>query len=137
MLGGSVIAPIISPRTARAQQAMPVIGYVDVGEQSHLFAAFQRGLVEAGYIVGRNVAIELRSAGGRYDRLPELVADLVKQQRGAHRNRHHAGRARSQGRDHDDPNRLRDERAAGRRALIDLTTLFELWEDATAMAEFA
>jgi len=50
----------------------------DLSQWTHLFAAFQRGLVEAGYIVGRNVAIELRSAGGRYDRLLELVADLVK-----------------------------------------------------------
>jgi putative ABC transport system substrate-binding protein len=57
---------------------MPVIGYLDIGERSRFLAAFERGLGDAGYVVGQNVAIEWRTAGGRYDRLPELMAELVR-----------------------------------------------------------
>jgi putative ABC transport system substrate-binding protein len=60
---------------------MPVIGYVHTGtpEQSpNLLAGFHRGLSETGYVEGRNVAIEYRWAHNEVDRLPELVADLVR-----------------------------------------------------------
>jgi putative ABC transport system substrate-binding protein len=67
------------PRAARAQQStMPVIGFLDVVHSPTRLAAFQQGLGESGYVVGRNVAIEFRSADGRYSRFPELVADLVR-----------------------------------------------------------
>jgi ABC-type uncharacterized transport system substrate-binding protein len=77
LLGG---AAVVRPFAARAQQAerMPVIGYLDITDQSHYLAAFNRGLAEAGYVAGRNVAIEVRSAAGQYDRFPQLAADLVR-----------------------------------------------------------
>ena len=72
------------PLAARAQQAAtPVIGYLDAaspGPRSHQTAAFRQGLAEAGYVEGRNVAIEYHFAEGQYDRLPAMAADLVRRQ---------------------------------------------------------
>jgi putative ABC transport system substrate-binding protein len=70
------------PLAAGAQQpGMPVVGYLhnsSPGGRRDQVAAFQRGLREAGYIEGRNVAIEYRWAEDQYDRLPELLADLIR-----------------------------------------------------------
>jgi putative tryptophan/tyrosine transport system substrate-binding protein len=72
------------PLTARAQQpAMPVVGFVLPGtrEASESYVTpFRKGLAEAGYVEGRNVAIEYRYADANYDRLPALMADLVRRQ---------------------------------------------------------
>jgi putative tryptophan/tyrosine transport system substrate-binding protein len=70
------------PLAALGQQtAMPVVGYLtsrSLESDVSMLAAFRRGLNEAGYVEGQNVAIEHRSAEGQYDGLPSIVADLVK-----------------------------------------------------------
>jgi putative ABC transport system substrate-binding protein len=78
LLGGAVAWPL----AARAQQpTMPVIGYIGFGslDNSVLYlAAFRKGLGETGFVDGQNVAIEYRWLEGRYDRMAEVAADLVR-----------------------------------------------------------
>src|SRR5262247_237581 len=72
------------PFAARAQQPkVPVIGFLHPGSaepNADLLAAFRKGLAEAGYTEGRNVAIEFRWAHGENSRLVEMAADLVQRQ---------------------------------------------------------
>src|SRR5262249_30530713 len=78
LLGGAVVWPL----AAQAQQpAMPVVGFVSSrsldGSARHA-AAFTNGLSETGYIEGQNVIVEYHWLSGQYDRLPALMADLVR-----------------------------------------------------------
>jgi putative tryptophan/tyrosine transport system substrate-binding protein len=69
------------PLTVRAQQSMPVIGFLGLGSAGGTalrVSGFLKGLRELGYVDGQNLAIEYRWAEGQFDRLPGLAADLVR-----------------------------------------------------------
>src|SRR5262249_4641429 len=78
LFGGTAAA---WPLAARAQQAaMPVVGILSPltpGSGEHLLDAFRWGLGESGFVEGQNLTIDHRLVAGRYDRFPEMAADLI------------------------------------------------------------
>jgi len=78
LLGGAATWPL----TARAQQAaIPIVGFVtgrSTEASAHPAAAFRKGLNETGYVEGQNVMVEYHRLEGQYDRVPAVVADLVR-----------------------------------------------------------
>jgi putative tryptophan/tyrosine transport system substrate-binding protein len=80
LIGGAAAWPFVS----RAQPApLPTVGFISTrspGDTMHLMGPFRQGLREAGYIEGKNVAIQYRWAEGHYDRLPTMLADLISRQ---------------------------------------------------------
>jgi putative ABC transport system substrate-binding protein len=80
LLGGAAAA---WPVGAHAQQARPMVGFVSGGSPgpfAYLVRAFRQGLNETGFVEGQNLTIEFRWAEGRYERLPELVTDLIRRE---------------------------------------------------------
>jgi putative ABC transport system substrate-binding protein len=80
LLGGMAAWPLV----ADAQQpTMPLVGFLrstSLADATHLVTGFRQGLKEAGFVEDQNVAVEYRSAEGQNDRLPALVADLIRRQ---------------------------------------------------------
>jgi ABC-type uncharacterized transport system substrate-binding protein len=81
LLGGAAVA---WPLTARAQQpALPVVAFIRDGSadaSARFVAEFRKGLNETGYVEGQNVTVGYHWLEGQYDRLPALMADLVRRQ---------------------------------------------------------
>jgi putative ABC transport system substrate-binding protein len=77
LLGASAVWPLV---TRAEQRTIPVIGFLHQGsadQNVERLAAFRKGLAEAGFVEGQNIAVEFRWADGQFDRLSALAADLV------------------------------------------------------------
>ena len=79
LVGGAAAA---WPIRARAQQAaIPVVGFLrstTAASAAHLVTAFRQGLSETGFVDGQSVAIDYRWADNQNDRLPGLVAEMIR-----------------------------------------------------------
>src|SRR6516162_8947330 len=76
LIGGAAAWPLAT----RAQQPMPVLGYLNSGSpesDTSRLTGLRQGLNETGYVEGRNLLVEYRWAGNQFNRLPALAVDLV------------------------------------------------------------
>jgi len=83
VLGGAlawhVAWPVAWPLAARAQQAMPAVGFLrSTTPFENLATAFRQGLKDAGFVEGQNVAVEYRYANNQRNQLPALAAELIR-----------------------------------------------------------
>jgi putative ABC transport system substrate-binding protein len=77
----AVLLALVAMAQAQEPEKARTIGFLSassLSEQSNLVNAFKQGLRGQGYLVGQNVALEIRAAAGKYDRLPKLAAELVR-----------------------------------------------------------
>src|SRR4051794_35636224 len=82
LFGGAAAASVLEPAAvgAQAPARIPRIGYIagsNAASTEHMVGAFRQRLRELGYVEGQTVALEVRYAEGRSERMPELVAELV------------------------------------------------------------
>src|SRR5262249_32255750 len=85
LVGGVAATSFLWPLAARAQQPIPVVGFLSGASPgaypgTAYLAAFRQGLKESGFVEGQNVAVEYHWAEEQYDRLPALVSGLVRRQ---------------------------------------------------------
>jgi putative tryptophan/tyrosine transport system substrate-binding protein len=81
LCGGAAASSVSWPLAMRAQAALPIIGFLHLtsrDETRGYLPDFHQGLAEAGYVEGKNVAIEYRWGEGHNDRLPGLIAEFVR-----------------------------------------------------------
>src|SRR5215813_14114436 len=74
----AVLFALSFPANAQQAKKVPRIGFLGATLQQQYVEAFQQGLRELGYVEGQNITIEYRSADGRFERLPDLAAELVR-----------------------------------------------------------
>src|SRR5256886_14760641 len=77
LIGGAATWPV----AARAQQPTPIVGLINgrsAQDAVRNVAAFRKGLDETGYVEGQNVMVEYHWLQGQFDRLPAVMADLVR-----------------------------------------------------------
>ena len=84
---------------------VPRIGYLSPASDTPLLQAFRQGLRDLGWVEGHNIALEVRSADGKYERLPQLAAELVRLNVARDRRLEHPGGPGGPARHHDDPDR--------------------------------
>src|SRR6266498_1329354 len=82
LLGRVTAASAVCPLAALAQTKLkiPRIGYIGAGDpvaSEQTFGAFRQGLTELGYVEGQTIALEVRWAEGRTERIPEIVTELI------------------------------------------------------------
>src|SRR5262245_12239427 len=74
----AIVLLIVSPSEGQQPKKIPRIGFLGATLQQQYVEAFQQGLRELGYVEGQNITIEYRSADGKFERLPDLAAELVR-----------------------------------------------------------